>query len=332
MHGISNRTIPIFGKWTSNKTSPLFGQDIPVYMRVFLFTLLLLFIFGNLFSCGGGSDVEDQTFIQDELAWQKQQDESMRAPDGWLTIAGLYWLEEGLNTFGASSENKIQLPEGSAPLVAGTFFYRSGEVSFQAQDGVELLLDDKPANQGEFITDAEGDPTILSLKDLRMWIIDRDGRHAVRLRDLNHSPFKNSRPLEFFAPDPKYKLLADFIPHTEPRSIRVETQIGTTTEMLSPGSVRFSLDDREFKLLGFSQGGKNLFIIFKDLTNGVETYEASRFLTAEILEEGRKVNLNFNRAYNPPCAFTPYATCPLPPPENILDIRIAAGEKRYNYN
>jgi uncharacterized protein (DUF1684 family) len=268
--------------------------------------------------------------LQDELAWQKQQDESMRAPDGWLTIAGLYWLVEGPNTFGASSENKIQLPEGSAPPVVGTFFYRSGKVAFETLEGVPLLLNDKSVAQGDLRTDVEGEPDVLAIHDLRMWIIARDGRHAVRLRDLNHSAWKNSHPLEFFPPDPKFKILADFIPHSEPMSIEVETQIGTTTEMLSPGYVRFDLEGREFKLVGFSQGANSLFIIFKDLTNGIETYEASRFLSAEILEEGRKVNLNFNRAYNPPCAFTPHATCPLPPPENILDIRIAAGEKRYS--
>jgi uncharacterized protein (DUF1684 family) len=138
-----------------------------------------------------------------------------------------------------------------------------------------------------------------------------------------------SHPLEFFPPDLQYKVEADFVRHAEPQSIEIETMIGTTTEMISPGYVRFNLDGREFKLIGFSQGPKRLFIIFKDLTNGIETYAASRFLNADILDSGDKADLNFNRAYNPPCAFTIHATCPLPPPENILDIRIAAGEKHY---
>jgi len=309
-------------RWTFAGTSPLHGI-------ISFYAFLLLLISGSLVACGAPSDVLDQAFVEEELAWQKKQDEAMRAPDGWLTIAGLYWLEEGPNSFGASQRNKIVLPEDSAPDEVGTFFYRAGKVTFQAGEGVSLLLNDEPAQQGELKSDKQGVPDELTIQDLRLWIIGRDGRHAVRLRDLNHPALKNSHPLEFFPPDPKYKIKADIIRHEEPQTIAIETKIGTTTEMISPGYVSFALEGREFKLIGFSQGPKRLFIVFKDLTNGIETYEASRFLNAEILEGGREVDLNFNRAFNPPCAFTPHATCPLPPPDNILDVRIAAGEKLY---
>ncbi len=297
---------------------------------ILLICLCLSFFYGVGLSFEAGPAGQSRTFEEEEKAWQKEQDEKMRAPDGWLTIAGLFWLEEGPNSFGTSSECKIQLPQDSAPAVAGSFFYRSGKVTVRAQEGVPLRVNDVLITQSSLKSDAEGGLDTVALKDLRMWIISRSGRRAVRLRDFNHSAWKNSHSLEFFAPDPKYKILADYILHEEPKTISVETEIGTTTEMVSPGYVKFALDGRELKLIGFSQGPKNLFIIFKDLTNGVETYEASRFMSAEILEGGDKVNLNFNRAYNPPCAFTPHATCPLPPPENILDVRIAAGEKRYS--
>ena len=180
---------------------------------------------------------QEQTFEEQEKAWQLEQDRKMRAPDGWLTIAGLFWLEEGPNSFGTSSECNIQLPQDSAPCVAGTFTYRAGKVTVSAQDGVPLRVNDVSTKQSSLKSDAEGTPDFVAVDDLRMWIIARSGRHAVRLRDFNHSAWKNSHPLEFFPPDPKFKVLADYVPHKEPKTITVETKIGTTSEMVSPGYV-----------------------------------------------------------------------------------------------
>jgi uncharacterized protein (DUF1684 family) len=171
-------------------------------------------------------------------------------------------------------------------------------------------------------------PDVVELNNLRMWVIKRFDQYAIRMRDLNHKPFQNYRGLDFFPPQEKYKILAEFYPFQEPKKVEVGTVVGKSTEINSLGYVTFKIDGKAYRLDAFSGKSKTLFFVFGDETNGKDTYSASRFLDAEILENG-KVLLNFNRAHNPPCAYTPYATCPLPPPQNQLKISISAGEKKY---
>jgi uncharacterized protein (DUF1684 family) len=271
---------------------------------------------------------DEQTFIQDELAWREKREEEMKAPSSWLNIAGLFWLKEGESRFGTSTENPIKLPEGSSPSVAGSFILDNGKIAVTAEKGAELKIDGKSIHRSELKGDDFGKPDVVELNDLRMWVIKRFNRFAIRLRDLNHSPYKNYTRLDFFPPKQKYKLEGEFHPFPEPKIVEVGTVVGENTEMNSTGYVTFKIDGRTYRLDAFSSNSKGLFFVFGDYTNGKETYEASRFMYAKVLESG-KVVMNFNRAYNPPCAYTPFATCPLPPPQNQLEIRILAGEKKY---
>jgi uncharacterized protein (DUF1684 family) len=271
---------------------------------------------------------DERVFLQDELAWREKRDIEMRAPTSWLNIAGLFWLKEGANRFGTSEENPIKLPKGSAPPFAGRFLLDNGSVTVSAEHGTELKIDGKIVFNYKLEGDATGKPDVVELNDLRMWVIERFDRLAIRLRDLNHLPFKNYTGLDFFPPEKKYKFEGEFHPFAELNKVEVGTVIGENTEMNSPGYVTFNINGEIHRLDAFSGKPKTLFFIFGDETNGKETYEASRFMDARILENG-KVDLNFNRAYNPPCAYTPYATCPLPPPQNQLKIAILAGEKKY---
>jgi uncharacterized protein (DUF1684 family) len=271
---------------------------------------------------------DPKTFMQEELRWREKRDEEMRAPTSWLNIAGLFWLKEGENSFGTSWKNPIRLPEGSTPLFAGSFFLDNGTVAVSAAHGTPLKIGGKTIQKSILRGNDTGRPDVVELNDLRMWVIVRFGQCAIRLRDLNHLPYKKYRGLDFFPPNEKYKIQAEFQAFAEPKKVEVGTVIGKSTEMNSLGYVTFKIDGKLYRLEAFSGEPQTLFFIFGDETNGKETYEASRFMNARILENG-KVDLNFNRAFNPPCAYTPFATCPLPPPQNHLKTRILAGEKKY---
>jgi uncharacterized protein (DUF1684 family) len=201
-------------------------------------------------------------------------------------------------------------------------------VFVSAAQGTLLKIDGNPIQRAELKGDETGNPDVVELNDLRMWVIKRFDRYAVRLRNLNHLPYKNYSGLDYFPPKEQYRLEATYHAFPEPLTIEVGTAVGENTKMKSPGYVTFKIDGKLYRLDAFVGEPRILFFIFGDETNGKETYDASRFMEANFLENG-KVDLNFNRAYNPPCAYTPYATCPLPPPQNQLGIRILAGEKKY---
>ena len=273
---------------------------------------------------------EGRDFIKDEMAWREQRDQQMRSPTSWLTIAGLFWLEEGENSFGTALKNTIQLPPGSAPPSAGKFILKSGKTTIIANTEVSIQVNGQKIEKMIMRGDDAGDPDIVALNDLRMWVIKRGSRLAIRLRDLNNPAYKNYKGLDYFPPSTKFKILADFVPYPSIKRFTVPTEIGTEVDMFSPGYIKFLINGQLFHLVAFQEStdDETLFIIFKDETNGKETYETSRFLRCRFLEKGI-VDLNFNRAHNPPCAYTPYATCPLSPPQNWLKVRIEAGEKKY---
>ena len=273
---------------------------------------------------------EGQRFIKEEMEWRVNRDKRMRSSTSWLTIAGLFWLEEGESSFGAASSNKIILPSGSAPPSAGKFIFKSGKIKVVANEGTDLKYEGKIIKEKVFKGDDAGKPDVVELAELRMWMIKRGDQYAIRLIDLNAPAYKNYKVLEFFPPRKKFKIEADFVTYPTPKTIPTATAIGTKEEMVSPGYIKFLIDGLEYRLDAFNGNEKNtkLFFIFSDETSGKETYGGGRFMYSDFLEKG-KVDLNFNRAYNPPCAYTPYATCPLPLPQNILKVRIEAGEKTY---
>ena len=274
---------------------------------------------------------EDEDFIKEEMKWREERDRQMRSPTSWLTIAGLYWLDEGENTFGTDRTNKLVLPSGSAPAFCGKFVLGEGKVKVVAAKGAGIKIEDEEIGEKTLTGDDQGKPDVLELNDLRMWVIKRGERYAIRMRDFNAPQFKKFNGLNFFPPNEKFKIKGNFVPYNEDKIIEVTTVAGTKAEMASPGYVTFAVDGKECRLEAFKADEKNtkLFIIFKDMTNGEETYEKGRFMDSDVLENG-EVDLNFNRAYNPPCNYTSYATCPVPPPEaNWLKVHIEAGEKKY---
>jgi len=244
-------------------------------------------------------------------AWRQRRVASLTSDTGWLTVAGLFWLKDGPNRFGSDPGNEIVLP-ASAPAHAGVFAFHNGKVSLTMDGRTHELAADEQVKLGP----------------LTMFVIERGGRHAIRLRDRNSSYRRDFTGLHYFPIRESYRVTAKWV--AEPRKILITNVLGMTEPMDSPGYALFQIDGHEYKLYPVLEepDAKELFYIFRDQTSARETYGAGRFLYSEMPKDGHVV-LDFNQAYNPPCAFTPYATCPLPPKENRLAVRIEAGELKY---
>jgi uncharacterized protein (DUF1684 family) len=262
--------------------------------------------------------------------WRERRVKALTSDSGWLTVAGLFWLKEGKNTVGAAPGNNFVLPKGSAPAHLGTFEFQHGVTTFQAAPGAEVTVDGKPPSTAALKPDTTGKPDIVQVRALSMFVIQRGARFGIRLKDRNSERRKEFAGLKYFPINEAYRVEARFVPYHPPKKIPVLNILGDTSEEPSPGYIEFKLNGRDCRLDPIEEGSL-LFFIFKDLTSGKETYPPGRFLYAEMPKSGDKVVLDFNEAFNPPCAFTPYATCPLPPAENHLPIRIEAGELRYGH-
>lgn len=283
-----------------------------------------------------GAGTTSPAHLAEVQAWRRLREERLRSDEGWLTVAGLYWLEPGTQTFGSARDCALVLP-ASAPALAGKFLVTGKQVEVEAAPGVTLSLAGESVQRRSLRSDAGGEatPDVLVLGRLRLFVIERSGKLAIRLRDLDSPRRTTFAGLTYFPIQGAYRMTARFVPHPTPTRIKFPTIVGGTDEMVSPGTAVFQLGGRELRLDAAleTRNDTRLFFIFRDLTAGKETYGAGRFLytTLPAPAAGRPseqhVVLDFNQAYTPPCAFTPFAVCPLPPPQNRLPIRVEAGER-----
>lgn len=271
-----------------------------------------------------------QSYTDEIRAWQKARVERLKADNGWLTVAGLFWLQEGDNTFGCAPGNTIVLPAHSAADLAGVFTHSGGTTTVRANPGVVLRIGAETVTSRALRSDAEGAPDVVEMGRLRFFVIHRGGRDAIRMRDLESWGRTHFNGIRTYGIDPKWRIEARFEPYDPPHRIPIASIIGTVDSMVCPGALVFMAGGREVRLDPVLEepDATELFLIFSDLTSGDETYGAGRFLYAS-LPQGGKTIVDFNKAYNPPCAFTEFATCPLPPPQNALPVAIRAGEKKY---
>ena len=263
------------------------------------------------------------TYVADIETWRHEREQDLTANDGWLTVAGLFFLHEGENSFGAGPLNDIVLPTG--PPEAGVFVLQNHEVTLHATPGLTLAVN------GEQVTVAPLYPreerADVQIDDLTLFVHYSGDRLAIRMRDTNSGIRQRFTGLRWYPVDETYRIPARFIPHDEPITVTLQNILGDIETFTSYGSVRLSLKGKSFDMLPMESDGR-LWFIFRDLTSGSETYAAARFLYAEAPENGW-TTVDFNMAYNPPCAFNPHTTCPLPPRENRLPVRVDAGEKAY---
>jgi uncharacterized protein (DUF1684 family) len=260
--------------------------------------------------------------------WRQQREARLKAEDGWLAVAGLFWLDEGENRFGSGPDNAIVLPAGAAPTLAGTFELRQGKVGVRVEPGVTLTAAGQPVTAMALRSDDPGPPDVLRLGRLTLQVIARSGKYGIRMKDPESEARRTFAGLQWFSIRDELRLEARFVPWPAPRTIAIPNVLGQVNDLPSPGYAEFTLAGQRLRLEPVIEepGAEELFFIFRDQTAGKETYPAGRFLYAPVPKDG-KVVLDFNKAYSPPCAFTAFATCPLPPPQNRLPVRIEAGEK-----
>jgi len=248
----------------------------------------------------------------------------------WLALAGLYWLEEGVNSFGRDPSNNIQLENPSVPAQAGIFQYKNEVVTIKVNNGVAITCKGEPVRAKTLHTDIEENPDFLEMGSMILVTIKRGKNCLIRVWDRDNPGRKNFTGLNHFPINSAFRITARFIPYDPTRIIKIRDVIGEEYEVEFPGYAVFTLGGRECRLEA-EKTDNGLFFNFYDPTNGNGSYPGGRFLACDPPED-REVVLDFNMAYNPPCAYTDYATCPLPPSQNRLPVRVPAGEMIYRHH
>lgn len=296
------------------------------FTRFLVLTWIILPMLQATTSCSSGkNDPAFEEYLTSYNEWKNNRISSLKGPEGWLNLAGLFWLEERENRFGSDSSNNIIFPS-VAPANIGVIILKEDRIRFIGNEAVNVIHEGELIHEMDLLTDVSGDPTVLTLDSLAWFIINRGDKYGIRLRDYNHPNIGKLDSIPCFPPDLAWKTTAIFEPFFQPITIKVPNVIGTVEESPVPGLLIFRIGEEELTLYPMGDPD-HLFLVFGDETSGLETYGGGRFLTVDQPDEEGNYTIDFNRAYNPPCAFTPYATCPLPPKENILPIRITAGEK-----
>lgn len=275
--------------------------------------------------------VDENAYRQEIDKWHNERTSQLRSEDGWLSLVGLFWLKEGENRLGSDPSNQIVLPQGKAPQHAGSLWVDKGAVRLEAQPQAGITSDGKPVDKLALQSDAEGNPTMLQLGTLSFHVIKRGDQLGVRVKDKENPARTKFAGLDYYPVALNWRIDARFEPYNPPKKIPIVNVLGMVEEQPSPGRIVFDAGGKTYSLDAISEeGSKELFVIFKDETSGKETYGAGRYLYTDPANASGTVLLDFNKAYNPPCAFTTYATCPLPPSQNKLALRIEAGEKKYD--
>jgi uncharacterized protein (DUF1684 family) len=260
----------------------------------------------------------DPAFLADVEQWRAGRETRLKADNGWLTLVGLFWIEQGVSKIGSDPGADVPMP-ASLPKELGTITLEKAEARFQPAPGVALkptvLHDDNKPNY-----------EVVTLGSVSFYLIERGGRYGIRVKDTNSPARANFAGLDWYKPDPSWKVQAKLTP--APHKVTFDTEVGIQQEGESPGYLEFDRAGQHFKLDATTEDGE-LFLVIRDATSGKTTYAASRFLYASMPDKDGRTWLDFNRAYNPPCVFTPYATCPLPPQMNRMTVAIEAGEKKY---
>ncbi|MGH8113568.1 MAG: DUF1684 domain-containing protein [Rhodanobacteraceae bacterium] len=268
-------------------------------------------------------------YVEQIDRWHLRRIEWLTAPNGWLSLVGLEWLKPGVNRIGSAADNDIVLPKMPAHLGA-VEWAGDGTLSVTLDPAAGALVHGQSVTHATLLDDSHPNPTVVAFGTVSFIAVERGDRKGLRVRDTQASARTRFAGIERFPVDPAWRIVAEWQPLDPAFQLAAGTVIGTIENYPAPGRAVFERDGQHHVLYPALEapGDSQLFLIFADRTSGKETYGAARFLYADMPKDG-KIVLDFNKAYNPPCAFTPYATCPLAPPENRLDLRVLAGEKKY---
>jgi hypothetical protein len=278
---------------------------------------------------GGAADVAapaDHAAVMRE--WRQRRHERLSSEDGWLTLVGLEWLKDGANRLGSSADHDIRLPGG--PAEWGTVTVNGDEISFVPAAGASITVDGAPASPARLLADNQGQPTIVRSGTLSFHVIYR-GSYALRVKDSKAPTLLAFTGVDNYPIDAGWRFDARFIPGDPGQTIEIGDVLGQVNPMPVLGTVEFERDGQTYSLLGLAEeGSDSIWFLFADRTTGRETYGAGRFLYSDGMPENGRVVVDFNKSYNPPCAFSEYSTCPLPPQQNRLDLSVTAGEKDHH--
>ncbi len=261
--------------------------------------------------------------------WRTYRVEKLTSADSWLSLAGLFWLTEGDHSIGSDPSSAVTLPEKHTPLHVGTVHVSKTGMAFTAASGVQVFENNSPVTHTAMAFDTQPSPTVLKIGSVSFMALQRGLKTGIRVRDSESPRRKEFKGLQYYPTDPAWNIQGTLTRYNPPRKATVPTAVGGNREEEIYGQVAFTVQGKKYTL-EVMQDGEQYFIAFADSTNGKETYNPGRFLSATPDKDGVSVWLDFNKAYNPPCAFTPYATCSFPPKENKLPIPVTAGEKKYH--
>jgi uncharacterized protein len=270
--------------------------------------------------------MDANAYAKEIEAWRAERWAALKSEDGYLTLVGLYWLKEGENKFGSDAANDIVLGKNGAH--DGGFVLKDGVVRIETTQKTGFTLDGKPVSSLVLKSDADGSPTILHLGSLSFQIIKRGDKLGLRVKDKDNPDRINFQNTQFYPTDLKWRIEAHFDAYNPPKPVAITNVLDMESAEASPGAVVFEVDGHPYRLDAITEKGESkFFMIIADKTSGKETYPAGRYLYVDSPDSSGRMVIDFNKAYSPSCAFTKFATCPLPPRQNRLPFPIAAGEK-----
>lgn len=282
-----------------------------------------MLVFVLILACAPSGKVASVEQLSTWNDWQEKRMEELKSKDGYLNLVGLYWLKDGENTFGSDSSNSVQFPE-DFPEKSGVFLVQNGKVSV-AGVADAILIDSTYQAEG-LVYDGEMKVVKEMSYDSYVWfVIEREGDIGVRLKDLDHPSLSQTIDIKFFDFNPELQVQATFIPHSVAKKLSVDNILGHQFEFEIEGELQFEVGGKSYSLEPM-EGDDDFFIIFSDETSAIETYGSGRYIHVPKPNDNGKTTIDFNQSYNPPCAFSDFATCLIPPPENRLTLRVNAGE------
>jgi uncharacterized protein (DUF1684 family) len=304
--------------------------------KQFLLALVILVVAS--FSVSASDSPAIDSWQRDLLAWREKRAANLQTPEGWLSLIGLEWLKEGDNSVGSAADNKIQIAKAPTHLAVVRLDKGGALRLFPPLGGFpkELLVDGHAPQEQPLLSDDSPNRSKLAFGGLSIIVIHRDERYGLRIKDAEAPTRVGFHGLRWYAPNPAYRVRAKWIPYNPPKMIDIPTILGTVSKLPAPGVAEFTIDGQLYRLEPVLEDPQSteLFFIIRDATSKTTTYGAGRFLYTELPDHGLsqpgEIWLDFNQLQNPPCAFTPYATCPLPPTQNRLTVAIPAGEQRYH--
>jgi len=295
-------------------------------MKKLIFTLLTIVLFQQV-------QAQDKAYIQSVNDWHKMRIDYLKKPDGWLNLEGLFWLKKGKNSFGSDAKANCHYDNKDFPALLGNFIYQGDSVIWENGKTDVITLDKVKAVAGQSynVFDNKGKETVMDWKQFSWVVIKREDKVGIRFRNLKAKTLLNFKDIERFPIQAKWHIQAKLIQPAQ-NFLMITNVLGQTVSSKNAGKLVFEIEGKSFSLDVIDENGPTLFVVFADQTSGKTTYGAGRFIDIPKPDKNGNTSIDFNNAYNPPCAFTAFATCPLPPEQNRLSISIEAGEKNYGHH